>query len=276
MHRTSRVFAVPLLVVLMLSVAPAGRADATKPASVLVDADVSYGPNPAQRVDVFVPSRSTANGATIVLIHGGGWVGGDKSDLEPEARRLARLGYVVASLNYRLAPRHPFPAAIRDTAAAVDWLMAPTRAARFGIDRRRIGVVGYSAGGQLAAMLATTDQRLAATVSLSGVYDFSTYDEAATFLGCDPLACPLRARAASPIQHVQRETRPLLLVSSQDDPIVSAGQLTEMDAALDQVDAPHVSVVVPGDGHATTLPTDAWKAMTAFLAASLGVPIPTR
>jgi fermentation-respiration switch protein FrsA (DUF1100 family) len=104
---------------------------------------------------------------------------------------------------------------------------------------------------------------------MSGVYDFSTFDDAAPFLGCDPLACPLRARAASPIEHVQADTRPLLLVSSEDDPIVSAGQLTEMDAALGAVEAPRVSVVVPGDGHATTLPTGAWDAMTVFLAATL-------
>jgi acetyl esterase len=257
-----------------ISTSSSASATAASPASIGVNSDVHYGPNRAQRADVFVPARTIANGATVVLIHGGGWVGGDKSDLESEARRLARLGYVVASLNYRLAPRHPFPAAIDDTAAAVDWLMAPARAARYGIDRRRIGVVGYSAGGQLAAMLATTDHRVTASVSLSGVYDLSTFDDAAAFLGCDPLACPLRARAASPIEHVRTDTRPLLLVSSTDDPIVSAGQLTEMDAALGEVEAPHVSVVVPGDGHATTLPTGAWDAMTAFLAVSLDVPIP--
>jgi acetyl esterase/lipase len=241
--------------------------------SISLTTDVSYGRNPAQRADVFVP-RADANGATVVLIHGGGWVGGDKHDLKPEALRLAQLGYVVVSLNYRLAPRHLYPAAIDDVTAAVKWFGAPSRAQRFGIDPQRIGVVGYSAGGQLAAMLATTDQRVSAAVSLSGVYDFSTFDDAALFLGCDAAACPARARAASPIDHVHPDARPLLMVSSADDPIVSAGQLTEMDAALGDVDAPHVGLVVPGDGHATTLPMAAWLATAAFLAVSLDVPIP--
>jgi acetyl esterase len=273
MRRRAAVVAVVLVALVATATGASARTNVHGASSISVSNDVAYGRNRAQRADVFVPHEN-ANGATVVLIHGGGWVGGDKRDLKPEALRLAQLGYIVVSLNYRLAPMHLYPAATDDVKAAVRWFASPARARRFGIDPHRVGVVGYSAGGQLAAMLATTDERVAAAVSLSGVYDFSTFDDASLFLGCDAAVCPSRARAASPIDHVHADASPLLMVSSADDPIVSSGQLTEMDAALGEVDAPHVGLVVPGDGHATTLPMAAWLATAAFLAVSLDVPTP--
>ncbi|MCH2162046.1 MAG: alpha/beta hydrolase [Phycisphaerales bacterium] len=86
----------------------------------------------------------------VVAFHGGGWVLGDLDGFEPEARLLAAGGdCAVLAVDYRLAPEHPFPAAIEDAFAATEW--ASANAASLGCDAGRLGVAGMSAGGNLAA-----------------------------------------------------------------------------------------------------------------------------
>jgi len=88
----------------------------------------------------------------VVWVHGGGWRGGFKELGNYTARRIAEKGYAVLSINYRLAPKHPFPAAVEDCMGAVVW--ARREAARFNGDPKRVAIAGESAGGNLAAMVA--------------------------------------------------------------------------------------------------------------------------
>lgn len=89
----------------------------------------------------------------LVYLHGGGWVLGDVESYDPVVRALAvASGVAWVSIGYRRPPEDPFPAALRDTVAAVHWTAA--NAARLGLDPARIGVAGDSAGGQLAAAAA--------------------------------------------------------------------------------------------------------------------------
>ena len=90
----------------------------------------------------------------VLCIHGGGFRAGKRESYDQLCKTLAARGYVAATVTYRLAPKHPFPAAIHDTKAAVRWLRA--HAARYRIDPKRIGVTGGSAGGHLAQFLAVT------------------------------------------------------------------------------------------------------------------------
>jgi acetyl esterase len=86
----------------------------------------------------------------IVYLHGGGWVVGTLDTYEPLTRALAnRTGAIVVSVDYRLAPEHPWPAALEDAEAATAW--AYRQAAGLGADQARVGVAGDSAGGGLAA-----------------------------------------------------------------------------------------------------------------------------
>ena len=103
-------------------------------------------------MDLLVP-RLGKKFPTIVLIHGGGWVSGDKRSLEEIARRLARDGFTVANINYRLAnsASNHYPAGIDDARAAVVFLK--THAADFKIDANRMVSFGTSAGGNLAIEL---------------------------------------------------------------------------------------------------------------------------
>ncbi len=95
-----------------------------------------------------------AGGSPVVVhLHGGGFVFGDLETHDAHSRRLAlRSGWAVLSVDYRLAPEYPYPAACDDVDAVVDWLLRDGGA--LGVDTRRIGLVGDSAGGQLALVAA--------------------------------------------------------------------------------------------------------------------------
>jgi acetyl esterase len=112
-------------------------------------------PGPAGDVPVRIyRAEGTPAGAPVVIwIHGGGWVIGDLASADPTARKLAnRTGAVVVSVEYRLAPEHPFPAAPDDCWAAVAWVA--DHADEIGGDPTRLAVGGDSAGGNLAALMA--------------------------------------------------------------------------------------------------------------------------
>ncbi|MBX3415539.1 MAG: alpha/beta hydrolase [Pirellulales bacterium] len=91
----------------------------------------------------------------VVFIHGGGWRMGNKSNHVREIKLAAEQGFVAASLGYRLAPAHKWPAQIQDCKCAVRWLRA--NAGELGIDAERVGAVGGSAGGHLSMLLGTLD-----------------------------------------------------------------------------------------------------------------------
>lgn len=111
----------------------------------------SYG-NRKMLMDVFTPKTEGAKPA-IVVVHGGGWLKGDKSKFRALAIRLAKSGFVTAAIEYRLGNEAHFPAAIHDCNSAVKFLRA--NANDFEIDPKRIGVVGGSAGGHLAGLMAS-------------------------------------------------------------------------------------------------------------------------
>jgi acetyl esterase/lipase len=113
------------------------------------------GPSDAPEVPVRVysPAHRADAGPGLLYIHGGGFVLGDLDMVDPQLVRLAdELGIVVVSVDYRLAPEHPFPAPVEDCYAALTWVEA--KAAELGIDPARIGVAGESAGGGLSAAVA--------------------------------------------------------------------------------------------------------------------------
>ena len=113
------------------------------------------------RLDAYVPGGDGPFAVAVVL-HGGGWSGGDKDgDTLPICRALAASGFVVFTPNYRLAPAHRWPAAADDVASALDW--AHAHAADYGGDADRLALIGYSAGGQLACFAATQSSHVAAS-----------------------------------------------------------------------------------------------------------------
>lgn len=171
----------------------------------------------------------------ILVIHGGSWREGRKDSVGWRAvcTWLASEGYPAFSLDYRLAPEHPFPAGFSDVETAVAWLRADEQVERFNIDPDRIGVFGGSAGGNLAALLGTTGRgsltqssRVAAVAELSGPIDLTgvalTDDFAPLqleYLGCATFQdCPT-ARRASPNFQVDPSDPPFFIAHSTTEKI---------------------------------------------------------
>ena len=232
------------------------------------------------RLDAYLPPGERRH-AAVVLVHGGAWTGGDKADMADQGRSLAAAGYVAVAINYRLAPAHRYPAAVEDVAAAVAWLRAPRQVAHYRVDPRRIGLLGASAGGNLAAMVGTQGSgprvvgtRVAVVASWSALTDLNGFAQVPDFgqelLGCAARSCPELAADASPITHVDPSDAPMLLVNAADDPITPAVQATTMGAALGAERVDHEVVVVPGSAHATVLAPEVWGATLAYLGRHLG------
>lgn len=216
--------------------------------------DVPYlGPR-GPLLDVHRPA-GPGRRATVVVVHGGAWSAGDKAAIGHVARAVAAAGMVAVNVNYTLAgpgrPGHPRQA--DELAAAIGWVRANAR--RIGVDRRRIGALGSSAGGHLAALVATTGAaRLKAVVTWSAPFDLAAErlrrrlrTKIAGYLGC--AACPRRAAAASPLTHAGGGDPPLLIVNSRRE-LIPTDQARRMAARLRLGGVARQLLLVPGRLHA--------------------------
>jgi hypothetical protein len=103
------------------------------------------------RLDLARPRDGDGPYPAVVILFGGGWISGSRTGMRERIEYLASHGYVAVAPDYRLAPQHPFPAAVADARECVRWLRR--HADEYDVDPDRIGAVGYSAGGHLACML---------------------------------------------------------------------------------------------------------------------------
>ena len=223
--------------------------------------DLNYvdGHNYFQQLDLYLPpSAASRKLPLIVWIHGGAWRDGDKSDTP--ALTFAKAGYAVASLNYRLSDKASFPAQINDCKAAIRWLRA--HADDYGLDSKKIGAFGMSAGGHLVALLgATNDDKhfdcgpnlkysssVQAVCDWCGPTDMFTLAEQAPdgcqikwrgadsplilFLGGAPESVSALAKMASPALLVKAGAPPCLIMHGDKDDVVPYAQSQELFAAL--------------------------------------------
>ena len=240
--------------------------------SGIVQANVTYctGDGIDLKMDLYLPPSLTAAPAPVaVYVHGGGWQEGDKNwiDRVLPADRLVARGYVVAALNYRLAPRHTWPAQIEDAKCAIRYLRA--HAAAYNLDPDRIGVWGESAGGHLAALLglagldagfeghggyADESSRVQAVVDMCGPADFTTLDlnlsnrlMAQMLLGTQP--DPDLLRRVSPVSYARKDAPPFLILHGDKDPLVAYSNSQHLYDALHSAGAPVTFITVKNAGH---------------------------
>jgi acetyl esterase len=278
----------------VIAAAPVPSA-AGAPAAVRVVRDLPYRTvdGATLRLDLWRPAAPRGRPPALLLIHGGSWRGGAKEDMDKEGRWAARAGLVAASIEYRTgAPAPAIPRQLADVGAAVRFLRA--NAGRLGVDPARIGALGTSAGGHLAALLGTTQQgaldagaRVRAVVSWSGPMDLLALDrEAARGAGCavapgcavlSSLARLVRTNvmrggpeadirsylAASPLYQVSADDPPTLLVNSVSE-WIPVSQAASMAAALTAAGVPRALIRLPGSSHAG-YGARVWPATLRFL-----------
>jgi acetyl esterase len=208
-------------------------------------------------LDAYVPPGKGTFPA-VILVHGGGWHAGDKQTyIKPLFEPLEKAGFVWFSINYRLAPRYPFPAAIEDVERAIEYVR--TNARKYDVDRRRIALVGESAGGHIAAFVGTRSRHLAGVVSFYGVHDFESRarmrnrvdENVGWFLGINSMDENgiARMRAASPVHFVHRRMPPYLFIHGTEDKGVPFQQSLQMCDAMKKVGAVCEVYPVKGAGH---------------------------
>ena len=123
------------------------------PRSMQIIKNVKYGPEPRHRLDVWRKSTTPLHAPVIFYVHGGAWTFGDKREQgRPMLHEFVERGWIAVSCNYRLAPRHPWPAQIEDVTRTLAWIKR--NIVSYGGDPDRIVVAGGSAGGHLCALLA--------------------------------------------------------------------------------------------------------------------------
>ena len=217
-----------------------------------------YGPDPAQKIEMFVPTAAPLAGKSplpvLVFIHGGGWHAGSPQDYRFIARTMAPQGYAVVLVGYRLFPDARYPAMLEDGAAALRWVA--DHAASHGGDPARVVVMGHSAGAYNAAMLALdprwlAQQRLSAdalrgVVALAGPFDFYPFDSESTINSFGNVADP---NDTQPIAHARAGAPPLLLVHGTADTRVKPRNSLAMARALTAFGTPNQAVLLEGVTH---------------------------
>lgn len=221
----------------------------TAPASarVAIREGVPFGTGGGRTLncDIFEPPAGTANGIGVLLVHGGGWSGGDRTQLRGYGILLGRSGYLCVASEYRLTGEALWPAQIEDVKAAIRWMRA--NATELGIDPARIVISGNSAGGHLSLVAAGTPDT--ATLEGSGGNAGVSSAVAASIAFYPPTGLEKRQwgglpslfgpnapaetlRTASPLTYATSSFPPTLLIQGNADDVVPAAEATSMYDAL--------------------------------------------
>lgn len=247
--------------------------------SVLADQRFSPAEGKAGLCDVYTPNQAapSAGRPVVMVIHGGGWSLGDKWTLQGFSKMLARNGFVAVTINYRLAPKHKFPAQVDDVRAALLWMVE--NAKRFSIDLTRVGLCGYSAGGHLSTLVGSlADEPIQVRASASDwpvedarwkklppiravcaggpPCDFRsiplTNSSLAYFLGGTRRDLPQVYAAASPTAHVSADDPVTQLIHGESDILVPIEGTKKLHQAQKEAGVDSRFKMMPKQGHMVT------------------------
>jgi acetyl esterase/lipase len=219
----------------------------------MVHRDLAFGPDPRQRLDLYVPQGLTAPAPVLLFFYGGSWREGQRTNYLAFGQAFTSAGFLVAVADYRLYPEVKFPAFVEDAGSAVAWLHA--HAAEHGGDPARIFVSGHSAGAYNAVMLAAepkfVEDRggrldwIRGVIGIAGPYNFLPMREPAyidMFHGANNLG-------SMPVSHVNGPRPPMLLVTGQADDTVAPHNSDDMARKLESTGNAVRVIRYPGVGH---------------------------
>lgn len=245
--------------------------------------DITYAETPQKGLllDIYIPDNATGALPLIIYIHGGAWKFGSKGQCAGGA--MAAEGFAVACINYRLSNESIFPSQIHDVKAAIRFMRA--NAAGYGIDPKRIGLWGSSAGGHLAALAGTsgdaaelegtegtigTSSRVQAVCDWFGPTDFTVvenitdkghlyydYAEAAeALLGGRVADNHAKALEANPITYVSADDPPFMIMHGRKDGTVPYNQSVDLHKSLAGAGVDSTLILYDDLGHGFNTPTD--------------------
>jgi acetyl esterase/lipase len=247
--------------------------------------NISYGTNPQQNMDVYLPAnRSAANTKVMIMIHGGGWNSGDKADFAPYVDTIKRRfpEYAIFNINYRLSatPNNLFPTQENDVKAAVQFIL--DKAGEYLISNKYV-LLGASAGGHLAMLQGYKNSvvKPKAIVSFFGISDMADLHNnpvggnplisfsVAQAVGATPATNAAIYTSSSPINFITTASAmPTLLLHGGADPLVRPTQSTVVRDKLISVGANTQYVLYPTGGHGdwdNATFTDAFNKVDAFM-----------
>jgi len=250
------------------------------PEGTIVFNDIPYAADTSNKhlLDIYLPANATKNTPLVIWIHGGAWMLNDKHAdmgyMKNTVRSFIDSGYALASINYRYSTEAVFPAQIQDCNQAIEFLYA--NAEKYKLDKNKIAVIGFSAGGHLASLLALSSNnnikafypnnkkpsfKIKAAIDFYGPSDFvmiasnpdtsinNARNPVSILLGAMPVERPDLAKQASPVTYVDKDDPPFLIVQGEKDQSVPNTQSILLHSYLNLAGVKNELVMVPGAPH---------------------------
>lgn len=223
------------------------------------------------QLDIYQPKGLTKPAPLLVFIHGGGWRGGNRADYLVYLTHFAKLGYVTATVSYRLLKVAPYPACVEDIIDAREFLYQ--NGAKYNYDPDRICLIGGSAGSHLAMLAAygwekagtvadssvtTPKHKIRAVVEIYGPVDFTTeyasnHPTITGFMTKSYQEAPQLYFEASPITYVTKDTPPTLILHGTRDMLVPISQAVSLKHKMDSLGVVNEYHPLPGWPHTMDL-----------------------
>ena len=222
-----------------------------------LQADVAFGADTRQKLDVYIPTQPAPQADTVVFFYGGRWQSGKKQDYRFVAQALTAHGLIVVVADYRLYPQVEWREFVADGAAAYAWTQA--NIAAYGGNPRRIFLMGHSSGAHIAALVALNaaarvpaadDARPCGMIGLAGPYDFLPFKDADIQQIFSSAADP---RETQPIHYVDGDDPSLLLLTGDADTVVNPRNAERLAAAMRSRGGNATLIRYAGVGHAGIL-----------------------
>ena len=259
--------------------------DVLNPNAEVTLTDVAYAStNTQQNMDVYLPAgRSMLTTYTVIMIHGGSWSGGDKSDFNTDIPNLKPLlgNYAIFNLNYRLANGTTvlLQQQLNDIDAAINYIYS--NATKYSINTNKIAIMGASAGAHLTLLKcykANTDGKIKAVVDLFGPTDMAwmynshpvaslTQPIIVNVMGGTPTSSASVYTSGSPINFVTSTVPPTIIFHGTADPIVPISESINLQAKLQLAGVTNQYITYTGESHGWTGAnlTDTYTKAVAFI-----------
>lgn len=274
-----------IILICLLSLLSCQKENQTNSNDSVQMSNVSYGNNSQQKMDIYLPAgRSSSSTKVIIMIHGGGWSTGDKSDFNEYVDSLKKREptYAIFNLNYRLANAPDlFPAQEMDIKAAVEFIYNKREEYRIS---DKFVLIGASAGGHLALL---HGYKYTSPIKVKAVVDFFGPTELidlynnppnplvppllAEVTGGTPVTNPTIYTQSSPVNFITNQSPPTIIFHGGIDIVVSPSQSILLNSKLQQAGVTHQYFTYPTEGHGWVGAnlSDSFNKIQAFLAANV-------